>query len=527
MESYTALFLVTAIGLALGNIKIKGISLGTSAVIFSAIFLGHFGISIPPPFKQVGLILFMYSIGIQAGPGFFAIFTQRSKWRLLYISVLIVALEAGLAIGLKYIFNYDNATIAGVFAGSLSTSAGLAVAIGGSEASIASAAFGLVYPIGVLLIVLFMLVAPKIFKINIKDEEAKYIENTKAENPDIVTKHYRLENKNLFGKTIAQSEIRSITGATIFLINHNSVEIKITPKTVLNEGDVIYTSGTPKIHEQLQILIGNEVEQVPHIIDKDSKYTVKQILITNKDIINKPLSETVLSSNYGVSVTHIRRSGVDIIPRPHIKLRFADRITVTCPKNNAQSVVKLLGGSKNKLNDINFLPISIGILLGILLGSITIPIGSITIKLGLTGGVLISGLVLGRIGKTGNIIWNMSGTPNMFLRKLGLIFFMAVIGTEAGEHFVELFLANGPSILISSMIIVLVPLFVVAMIGYYYLKMDFLTLLGTLTGAMTSTPGLSAIENVSETNAARVSYATVYPFSLVLVLIVCQLLMLL
>jgi putative transport protein len=176
---------------------------------------------------------------------------------------------------------------------------------------------------------------------------------------------------------------------------------------------------------------------------------------------------------------------------------------------------------------LNLLPISIGILLGVLLGSIAIPIGSFTLKLGLTGGVLISGIILGRIGKTGSIIWNVSGVPNMFLRKFGLIFFLAAVGTEAGEHFVELFYGNGISLIGSAIAIVLVPLFVVAWVGQRFLKIDFLTLLGILTGSMTSTPGLSAIENLSGTNAARVAYAAVYPFALVLVMFVCQLMIML
>jgi putative transport protein len=526
LETYTILFLCTATGLALGNIKFKGVSLGTSSVIFTAILLGHFGMSLPPIFKQIGLILFMYSVGIQAGPGFFEVFKNKKKRTFFYMTFAVIALQVLVTFGAKFLFGYDNMTTAGLYAGALSTSAGLAVAASNEGAEIVSAAFGLAYPFSVLLIVLFMVLSPKLFKIRIKDEEKKYLDNAKAENPDILTRHYTVENQNLFGKTIAEAGIRKITGATVSSIHHNDKEIEVAPDTILKAGYTISASGTPDIHTNLKLLIGHEIK-IKKAEVKKYKYITKIVLITNKEAINRSLRELRLSEEYGASVTHIRRSGVDIIPRPHIKLRFGDKITLACPKENSDKLVKMLGGSRSKMNDIDFLPISIGILLGVVLGGFAIPVGDITLKLGLTGGVLISGLILGRIGKTGNIIWNVAGTPNMFLRKIGLIFFLAAVGTDAGAHFVELLKGSGASIILSTVAIVLLPLILVAIAAYKKFKFDYLTILGVLTGSMTSTPGLSAIENVSDTNAARESYAAVYPFALVLVMLVTQILMLL
>ncbi len=526
LEIYTILFLCIATGLALGNIKFKGISLGTSSVIFTAILLGHFGMSLPPIFKQIGLILFMYSVGIQAGPGFFEVFRDKKKRVFFYMTLSLTALHIIFTIGSKFLFGYDNMTATGLYAGALSTAAGLAIAASNEGAEIVSAVFGLAYPFSILLIVLFMVISPKLFKINVKDEEELYLKNAKADNPDILTKHYTIENQNLFGKTIAEAGIRKITGATISSIWHDEEEIKITPDTILNEGDQISATGTPDIHENLKLLVGHE-ESIAQTEVKRYKYITKNVLITDKKVINQALGKLRLSEEYGATITHIRRSGVDIIPRPHIKLRFGDKITLACPKENSDKLVKMFGGSKTKMNDIDFLPISIGILLGVVLGNLTIPIGNITLKLGLTGGVLISGIILGRIGKTGNLIWNVAGTPNMFLRKIGLIFFLAAVGTDAGGHFMELLQAKGPSIIISTVAIVEIPLIIVAIISYKKFNFDYLTILGVLTGSMTSTPGLAAIENISDTNAARISYAAVYPFALVLVMLVSQIMMLL
>lgn len=522
LTEYTTLFLIIALGLILGKISFRGVALGPSAVIFAAILLGHFGMSVPEIFKHVGLILFMYSIGIQAGPGFFEIFKNKKKLGFLYLTFLVIMLEAGLTLMFKHIFGYDNATAAGLFNGALSSSAGLAAAASGENSEIVSAVFGLAYPFGVLLIILFMVLAPKIFKVNIKDEETKYLKAAKAENPDIIERNYVLENPNLFGKTIAESRIRDITKATISRIFYGDREVVVSPDTELKEGCIVFATGTPAVHKELKIIIG---EQKKAELPKREIYEVKQALVTNKAIIGMPIKDVGLDEEHGAHITQIRRSGVDIIPRAHIKLRFGDKLTIACPKNKADIVMKTIGDSRSKMHELDLLPISIGILFGVLLSRLTLPIAGFVFKFGLTGGVLLAGLILGRIGKTGSLIWNVVGTPNLFLRKLGLMFFLAAVGTEAGEHFIEMFRGSGIELIISAIVIVLVPLFAVALIGHKRLKLDFLTVLGILTGSMTSTPGLSSIENMSDTNAARVAYASVYPFALVLVILASQMFM--
>jgi len=520
---YVALFLITAIGIVIGKITIKGVSLSVTAILLVALFFGHYGIVLPVEIKNIGLILFIYSIGIQAGPGFFSSIKRKSL-PLFLITFIVVFFTGFVVYIIGYFLHFNNSIIAGVYAGSLSSSAALAAAAAGiQETELASVAFGISYPIGIIATILFLIIAPKLFKVNIQKEESKYIAQKKEENPDITVKHYILENPNLFGKSIAESGIRTITGTSIIAMQKNNSSLIPTPDTLLEAGDIVKASGTPKVHEALSLLIGKETEQTVKI---HSDNTVTQMLVTNKNVLNKSLYELSLNTKYDAVITHIRRSGIDIIPTSDVTLRFSDKITLSAPKNRINEIATLIGESKDKLNDIDFLPISIGILIGILIGSISIPLFGDSFKLGFSGGVLISGMILSRIGKTGTIVWNIAGAQNQFLQKLGLIFFMSAVGTEAGAHFLDHFHELGLQMIATAIAISIIPMLVGIIVGKFF-KLNFITILGTLSGAMTSTPGLNAIEKMSDSNAARLAYAVTYPLAIVSIIITCRILIML
>lgn len=515
---YISLFLITAFGLALGKISINGISLGISSILIVALFFGHNGIVIPTEFKQIGLILFVYSVGIQAGPGFFESFNKKSL-PVLVVALIVLFSGAFVAYLTGYVFGFESSYISGLFAGSLTSSAGLASAASAGDGNMASVAFAIVFPIGVLAVILYISLSPKIFGFSIEAEEREYMDKMKLKNPDIKIQNYQVENKNLFGKTIAESDIRNISGGSIIRIKKGNDTITANANIILNEGDIVKVSGTQKVHETIALLIGSKSDVS---IPMGNKFVTRNMIITNKKAINQTLGNLGLNSHYDAIVTHIRRSGIDIIPKVHVKLRYGDKITVTSMTSKMDEIIQRLGDTKSKINDIDFLPISIGILIGILLGSISIPLGVMNIKLGFTGGVLISGLILSRIGKTGRIVWNIAGAQNQFIRKLGLIFFLAAVGTNAGQHLSPALSISGIELLISGMLIAVVPMTLGILIGRFVFKMNFLTILGTLTGAMTSTPGLSAIESMTQSNAARIAYASTYPIALVLIIIVSR-----
>jgi len=517
-NEYVAFFAIVALGILMGKIKIKGISLDVSAIIFVALLFGHYGVVMPDIFQKIGLIFFIYSVGIQAGPGFFESF-KKDGVRLISISALAVLTGAIVASVLSYFMEIDFKLAVGLFAGAMTSTPGLAAAIESTNSTLASIGYGIAYPFGVLAVIIFVKISPKLFKVSIKEEELAYEEEVKADFPDIIHKNYIVENKNIFGKTLGELKIRTMTKTNISRVLHEDEAFTPTAKTALYEGDKVKAVGTAKDLEKVQLLIGSKTDTK---IPLSSKYVVQSILVTNEKVINKSLAEIGLFEQYNATATSIRRAGIDITPDASSKLRFGDKITVACGDQSIANVKKLLGDSKKRLTDLDFLPVSMGIIIGVLLGKLSIPIFGFNFSLGLTGGVLLAAIILSRIGKTGHIVWNVSGSSNQLLRKLGLIFFLVAVGTDAGGSLVETLQTGGLTYLFVGITITIVPMLLTMIIGHFVLKINFLVLIGALTGAMTSTPALSAVEPMSESNGPKIAYASVYPFALVLIIICSQ-----
>ncbi len=518
-SGYPALFLIITIGIIFGKLKFKGISLDLSAVIFVALVFGHFGVTIPSVFQKMGLVLFIYSIGIQAGPGFFSSFNKKGL-SIVLLAVILVISGAATTIGLMYLFDIDHKIAVGLFAGALTSTPGLAAAIESTQSELASIGYGIAYPFGVVGVIIFLHLIPRVLSINIKTEETKYEADIKDSFPEIDHKHYIVENVNIINKPIFELKVRSMTGANISRVMHNDYASIPTANTILHKGDVIRAVGTETALDKIRLLIGNETKQK---IELEKKSEVRWVLVTNKNIVNKTLAQLNLFNNYNATITRIRRSGIDITPKLSSHIRYGDKLLVACQGNMSQ-VTKLLGNEDKKLSETDFLPISLGIVLGIIVGIIPIPFfGGFSFKLGLTGGILITALVLSWLGKTGPIIWNVSGPANQLLRQLGLLLFLATVGTNAGANLVKTITEYGATLFSAGIAITLIPMILCTIIGYYFFKTNFLTLLGALTGGMTSTPGLTAAGSFSETDAANISYATVYPVAMVILIACTQL----
>ncbi|OFX87990.1 MAG: hypothetical protein A2W99_11485 [Bacteroidetes bacterium GWF2_33_16] len=520
---YGALFLLSAIGIALGKIKFRNISLDTSAIFFVALFFGHLGVNIPIIIQQIGLIFFMYSIGIQAGPGFFESF-KRGGVHLIYLALILGISGSIITIILAKIFNIDMLMAVGLFSGSLTSASSLAVTIENTHSALPSVGFGIAFPFGVIGVVLITRLSPQLFKIKIPIEEEKHIAEIRSVYPNLINKNFVAENPEIIGKTIAEIKLRQLTNTNISRIYQQNISFIPNAQTVIQKGDILRACGTKEDLFKLCSFIGSETHiQIP----VNRKYIVRQFLVTNNKVINKSLGQLALLQMFNATVTTIRRSGIDIIPNANSRLRFGDKITIALPEENLVNVSELIGNNRKKLDEIDFFPIITGILIGVLISLIKIklPFG-ITFTLGLTGGVLISGLLLSRIGKTGKIIWNVSGGSNQFMRKLGLIFFLSGVGTQAGSQIINVVKANGISLFVIGIAITVIPMFITLILGRYFFKLNFLTLLGALTGSMTSTPALSAIEPLTKTNAPQIAYATVYPFALIIIIILSQIIIL-
>ena len=518
-SSYFALFLIIALGFILGRIQIKGLSLDVSAVIFIALLFGHYGVVIPKDLGNFGLVLFIFTIGIQAGPGFFDSFRSKGK-TLILLTLLIVGSACLTGVALKYTIGIDTPDLVGLIAGALTSTPGLAVAIDSTHSSAASIAYGIAYPFGVIGVILFIKLLPKLLRKDLA-VEAKILESQrKGKHPPLRTATLRVTNAPIFGKTLAQLQLRAMTGAVVSRIKHGEKTVIPQAATVLQEGDLLKAVGNDQSLKQLALLIG---ETITNDLPFGSTQELQSLLVTNKNIINKTLGYLNLQRTFNCTVTRVRRSGIDLSPEPDLQLKFGDKLMVAGEKEDLKEVSQLFGNDEKKLSDTDFFPIATGIVLGVLVGKLNISFSdSFSFSPGLTGGILIVALVLSAIGKTGPIVWSMSGSANQLLRQIGLLLFLAEVGTSAGVNLVSTFQESGWTLFGVGMAITLVPMLVAALFGILVFKIPVLDLLGTLAGGMTSTPGLAAADSMSDSSAPSIAYATVYPIAMVLLILFIQ-----
>jgi putative transport protein len=433
----------------------------------------------------------------------------------------ILILSAGiLTTIIVTVFNIDKNIAIGLFTGALTSTPGLAAAIDYTNSPLASIGYGVGYPFGVIGVILFIRFLPKILKISLKKSEEEYKRNAKNEFPEILKQNFIVENENVVGKSIGELRIRFMTKAVVSRVVHNGIAIIPSPETVLHKGDLIKAVGTKEALKNVELLIGALTEEE---ILLDPKYDVQSVLVTNKEVVNKTIGQINLLHTYNATITRIRRSGINISPTPNSKLQFGDKLIIASSKANMKIVGNVFGNDQKRLSDTDILPIALGIVLGVLVGKINIALGSFSFSLGLTGGVLVVALVLSRIGKTGQILWTMTGAANQLLRQFGLILFLASIGTGAGAQIVETFEKYGIELFLFGAVLTIVPMIIAAIVGKYVFKMNILSLLGAISGSMTSTPGLAAADSMTETNAHSISYATVYPVAMVLLIVLVQL----
>ena len=493
-SSYFALFLIVALGFMLGRIKIKGLSLDVSAVIFIALLFGHFGVIIPKELGNFGLVLFIFTIGIQAGPGFFDSFRSKGK-TLIIITLLIICSAALTAVGLKYAFDIDTPSVVGLIAGALTSTPGLAVAIDSTHSPLASIAYGIAYPFGVIGVILFVKLLPRIMRIDLDKEARRLEKERRSQFPELTTCLFRVTNPAVFDRSLMQINARAMTGAVISRHKHNEQIAIPTAQTILHEGDYIQAVGSEEALNQLAVLVGEREEGELPLVDMQE---IESLLLTKKDMINKQLGDLNLMKNF-------------------------DKLMVVGEKDGIKGVARLLGNDTKQLSDTDFFPIALGIVLGVLFGKLNISFSdSLSFSPGLTGGILMVALFLSAIGKTGPILWSMSGPANQLLRQLGLLLFLAEVGTSAGRNLMATFQESGWLLFGVGAAITLVPMLVAVCVGLFVFKINILDLLGTITGGMTSTPGLAAADSMTDSNIPSVAYATVYPIAMVFLILIIQ-----
>lgn len=539
-QSVVVLAAVISAGILLSKIKIANISFGITWILFAGITLSHFGLKINPGVlhfaKEFGLILFVYSIGLQVGPGFFSSFRKGGiKLNLIASGIVLAGVATTLVI--HYITSLPISTMTGILSGAITNTPGLGAAQqtyldihGTADPSIAMG-YAVAYPLGVLGIILSILLVKIVFRINL-DKELQQIKDKEKENPDETLKlAVEINNPAIFGKTV--EEIKRLSGRSFVIsrVWRSKDEIKIAGAgTKLDGGNKVLVILRKADVESVTAFLGRETEYVEQEWGIDNLNVVpKRVLVTKDHVNGKSLSELKLGKAFGITVTRINRAGVDLVATPNLKLQIGDRLTIVGTNESIEAAAKVLGNSMHRLREPNLAAIFLGIVLGIVLGSVPFFIPGIPqpVKLGLAGGPLIIAILMSKFGPKFKLVTYTTMSANLMLREVGISLFLACVGLDAGGGFVDTIVNKGGAVwILYGAIITVVPLFLMGALGRWYFKLNYFTLMGLMAGSTTDPPALAYSNAAAGNDLPAVSYATVYPLTMFLRVLTAQLLIL-
>jgi len=531
--------LVISVGLALGEIPFFKIKMGIAGVLFSGLAFGHFGMTIDGHImhflREFGLILFVYAIGLQVGPGFVNSFLQNGI-RLNILAASIVILGAVITVLISYFGGIEIPVAVGLFSGATTNTPSLAAAqeILGGLPSIddetlkhPGLGYAVAYPFGIMGIILTMLLTKFLFKISIESEASSFIQSQKENANQPIWVDLKIENTNLDGLTIDEIHFFESMDVVVTRILHDDQVQIVNNLTQLKMGDSIRLVGEKNKLEELKILIGHESEVNLKDISSNLLFS-KRFVVTNKEAIGKTVSE--LRTFYGVTIPRIKRPEVELTPNGSVHIQFGDELHIVGTEESLTKIEKILGNSLETMNHPQIVPIFIGITLGVILGSWPFFIPGIpsAIKLGLAGGPLIVAILLSRVGNWGTMTWHLPKSSNIILKDIGIVLFLACVGLHSGDQFVNT-LVNGDGFywMACSILITLLPLIIVAFIAKGLYKLNYLSVCGLLAGSMTDPPALAFANSLSNSSAVSIAYATVYPLVMILRIISAQLIILL
>ena len=547
LKAIVVLSFISAIGIMLGKIRVFGISLGITFVFFIGIIAGHFNIDIDERMlsyaQTFGLVLFVYALGLQVGPGFFS--SMRTEGvKLITPALVLLAFGTILAIGLGYCFKISMPDTSGILCGATTNTPALAAAqqtleqtlgqkgVEDVSEAVSGAALGcaITYPMGVVGVILAIVFLRKFF-VRAKDlpqPDSKHKKN-------VFIASYRVTNPDIFGKTIEEVARNSKNHFVISRMWHNGHVIIPMSERKLLENDIVLVLTKPDETEDLGHIFGEQEKKDWNNgkIDWnkiDSELISQRIIVTRPEINGKKLSSLRLRNNYGINISRVYRSGVQLLATPDLILQMGDRLTVVGEADDIKRVEKILGNAVKSLNEPNLVSVFIGMMLGLLVGSIplSIPGLSMSVKLGLAGGPIIVGILIGTFGPRLHMITYTTQSANMMLRSLGLNLYLACLGLDAGEHFFEtVFRPEGLLWLLVGVVITFVPVVIVGILTMRWMKLDFGSTTGLLCGSMANPMALDYANTTIEGDNPSVAYATVYPVCMFLRVIIIQILIML
>ena len=539
-HSVLILSLVIAFGIMLGKVKIAGISLGVTWILFVGIVFGHFNLNLDEHLlhflKEFGLILFVYSIGLQVGPGFFSAF-KKGGFTLNMLTVLVVFVSVLITIILHFFTGIPITTMVGILSGAVTNTPGLGAAqqansdLNGIDAPEIALGYAVAYPLGVIGCILALLALKYLLHINTAKEEME-ADRGLGHLQELTVRpiSVQIRNEAVEGKKIKDIKPLLNRAFVISRIRHHEGDGKaelVNADTVLHVQDEILFIANPIDVEAIIAFLGKKINVEWEQSDKN--LISRRILITKPELNGKSLAQLKIRNNFGANITRVNRSGVDLVAAPQLQLQMGDRVTIVGSELAVSHTEKILGNSLKRLNHPNLIPIFLGIALGCILGSLPFMFPGIPqpVKLGLAGGPLIVSILISRFGPQYKLITYTTMSANLMIREIGISLFLACVGLGAGKGFVDTIIYEGGYVWIAyGAIITVVPLLIGGLIGRFAWKLNYYTLIGVLSGTNTNPPALAYSSDLTSCDAPAVGYATVYPLAMFLRVLTAQILIL-
>ncbi|MFH1874463.1 MAG: TrkA C-terminal domain-containing protein [Pseudomonadota bacterium] len=517
------LLLIVLVGYSLGHLKLWGVSLGSSACLFVAITAGFAGYQTPTIITELGIVFFVYAVGIQAGPQFFRLFRVRGV-KFLLLAFFATVFGIALSIFLAKLFHINTSLAVGTFAGALTSTPTLATAIDAIQnyipgtAGAASLGYAISYPFGLISLILLVQLVPRFFSKQIQEDRS--LEAKQHTQHEIKTRCFRLTNANLAGKTINEINLHDFCQVNLTRYQrHNEIHLCL-PQTKLALDDIVVAVGKDQELDKAKMLLGEEMTgELPF----EGTVNIRDIFVSGSKITGKALKKLRLRENYGITVTRIYRGDIAITPTSNMFLEVGDSIRIIGNKENLEHFINVAGSEKRRLDDTNILILSLGMLTGVLLGEIPIVLGNFTFKLGNAGGPLIMALIISHFGKIGPWSVRLPNATKFFLRDIGLVFFLVGVGTKTG-HFLPEIIAqhNIWPIFVLGALIASITTIAAFIFAHNILHIPMLTSLGAICGALTSSPALGVLVKSLDDESPVISYAAVYPVAVILLTITGQ-----
>jgi putative transport protein len=536
------LSIAVAIGIALGNVRVKGVRLGVAAVLFSALLFAQFGLSIEPRvleyFRDFALVLFVYTLGLQMGPGFFA--SLRAEGLRLNILAMTVVICGAITTALIVHFaKLPREYAAGLFTGGFATTPALAAGeealrsfavshpkVDGTAAIKATnLAYSVAYPFGLTGPILLVIFFRVFFKVKIQDELKALAEAEQVSRPPQGVVDLEVTNPGMTGVALRDQRCLQSRGVLFTRLLRDHIQSVPTAATTIQAGDILRAVGPQAALDELVGLMGH-VSAI-NLAEMTGQVDRAELVVTHGKALGKALHELDLINRHGVTIARVQRSGVDLPPRASTKLHFGDTLTVVGPKSGIDAVEAELGNSAAALNQTQQIPIFLGIWLGVIVGSIPLAIPGLhtPVRIGLAGGPLLVAIALSRLGHIGSVVWYMPPAANQVLRDFGMAVFLACVGFQSGDHFFQKLVYGGGLPMVGwGAIITIVPMLIVGLFARMVYKMNFVTLSGLISGAMTSSPTLLFSNETTGSSAPAVAYAAVYPLAMLIPVFCAQLL---